>query len=367
MKYLTNLDLNRNELQNARLQNLATAPLNPVEGQIYYNTTDKMVYKWDGTQWSAMGSAYTLPVATDTVLGGVKVGGGLSADANGVLSTDIQTIKRNGTALTPDANKAVNVQVTELTLGNNGELVLSDPASSREVTFKNVSEGVEIAVGSDAPARTLVDTNYVDTQLGDYLELAGGTMSGDIAMGGNAVTGLGTPTNASDAATKDYVDSVAVGALKPSGSIAFASLPALSANVVNNLYNITDAFTTTADFVEGAGVSYPAGTNVAIINVGTEQSPTYKYDAMTGTIDTSNFATKTEVNGLITAATGTIDTSSTTAPVSYTGTLLEAYATQNGAKVIVDITISASSVVFTCASAPASAITCTVVSAGTLS
>lgn len=166
---------------------------------------------------------------------------------------------------------------------------------------------------------------------------------------------------------KTYVDTVAVGALKPSGSVTFANLPALGASVLNNLYNVTDAFTTTADFLEGAGKEYPAGTNVAIINIGTEQSPTYKYDAMTGIVDVSGFATKTEVNGLITTSTGTIGTSDTTATVNYTGTLLEAYATQNGERVMVDITQTSSAVTFTCASAPSAAITCTVVSAGSLS
>ena len=44
------------------------------------------------------------------------------------------------------------------------------------------------------------------TSIAAKLPLAGGTMSGNITMGGNTVTGLGTPTNASDAVTKTYVD-----------------------------------------------------------------------------------------------------------------------------------------------------------------
>lgn len=365
MKYLTNLDLNKNELRNVRIQNLATAPENPVEGQIYYNTTDKVIYQWDDTAWKTVGG--NLPIASSNVLGGVMVGDGLDVDANGVLSTDIQTIKRNGTALSPDSDGAVNVQVTELTLGNDGGLVLSDPISSRQVTFKNVSDGIEMTVGTDAPERTLVDTNYVDNQLGDYLELAGGTMTGAIAMGGNKITGLADPTVDADAVNKKYVDAVATGALKPSGSVTFANLPALSASVLNNFYNVSDAFTTTADFIEGAGKEYPAGTNVAIINVGTDQSPTYKYDAMTGIIDTSGFATKTDVNGLITTVTGTIGTSDTTTTVNYTGTLLEVYATQNGERVMLDILQTSSAVTFTCASTPSAEITCTIVAAGSLS
>lgn len=331
MDFLTNINLNKNELQNARIQNLAVAPQNPAEGQIYYNTTDKMIYKWDGVQWSAMGSAYTLPVATDEVLGGVKIGDGVTAAADGTLSADVKSVA-----------------------GKTGEVTLD----KNDVGLDNVDNTSDL----NKPI-----SNATQTALDDKLNLAGGTMSGNIAMGSNNITGLGDPTNDSDAATKGYVDTKAVGALKPSGSIAFASLPALTSANLNKMYNITDDFTTTADFVEGAGKDYPAGTNVAIINTGTDAAPVYKYDAMPGVIDMSDYPTKTDVNGMVSTSTGTIATTATSATVAYTGTLLEAYTTQNGEKVVTDMTISASTVVFTVAQNPTSSVSCVVVSINELS
>lgn len=70
-KVLTDLDLNKNELQNAAVQNLSSAPSNPVEGQFYYNTNDKLTYQWDGTRWIPMGgdpatSTVTVEALSDT-------------------------------------------------------------------------------------------------------------------------------------------------------------------------------------------------------------------------------------------------------------------------------------------------------------
>lgn len=53
--FLAPINMNKNELQNMRLQNLASAPENPVEGQQYFDTTEKVPKSFNGTSWEVMG------------------------------------------------------------------------------------------------------------------------------------------------------------------------------------------------------------------------------------------------------------------------------------------------------------------------
>ena len=47
ISYLSSINLNKNELQNAVIHVLASVPQNPVVGQIYYNSTDQKLYFYD--------------------------------------------------------------------------------------------------------------------------------------------------------------------------------------------------------------------------------------------------------------------------------------------------------------------------------
>lgn len=90
--FVTGINLNKNELQNARIQNLNAAPSSPVEGQIYHNTVDHTLYFFNGSSWiPASGSA---EVIQDVVASMIQASGGITAtyfDSPGTLDLSIDT------------------------------------------------------------------------------------------------------------------------------------------------------------------------------------------------------------------------------------------------------------------------------------
>ena len=81
---------------------------------------------------------------------------------------------------------------------------------------------------------------------------------------------------------------------KPAGSVMFELLPTLSATEEGKVYNIQNEFDTTEDFVEGAGHTYPAGTNVVCID--SDDAGTYKWDVLAGFVDLSAYETTASVD-----------------------------------------------------------------------
>ena len=183
---------------------------------------------------------YTLPAATSAVLGGVKVGSGLAVNS-GVLSVS-------------EAGSVAWANVTD------------KPASYPPSTHTHEASGVT-GLSTVATSGSYADLSNKPTIPTNNSQLTNGA-------------GYQTAAQVSSA-----IASAVATAYKASGSVAFASLPTPAAGNLGNVYNVTDAFTTTASFVEGAGKSYPANTNVVVVLVGT----VYKLDVLSGLVDLSGY------------------------------------------------------------------------------
>jgi hypothetical protein len=105
-----------------------------------------------------------------------------------------------GTPTAPTATAGTNT--TQVATTAFVGTAVSNLVASAPSTLDTLNE-LATALGNDAAFSTTV-TNSIATKL----PLAGGTMSGAIAMGTNKITGLGTPTVSTDAATKAYADTM---------------------------------------------------------------------------------------------------------------------------------------------------------------
>ena len=92
MVYLSNLNLSKNQLQNAVIHPLGTAPSSPVEGQLYYNSTAgvKMLYVYNGSAWVPVGDITAISSTESRLI----VTNGTTGDVS--LSLDIATVVADG-------------------------------------------------------------------------------------------------------------------------------------------------------------------------------------------------------------------------------------------------------------------------------
>jgi len=114
VKFLTNLDLQKNELQNAAIQNLATDPASPVQGQIYYNTVSDAIKVYDGAAWVtlATGGGTVTSVSASSPLastGGntptISIQDASTTQKGAVQLTDSTSSTSTSTAATPNSVK----------------------------------------------------------------------------------------------------------------------------------------------------------------------------------------------------------------------------------------------------------------------
>ena len=181
MKILNNLNLLKNELQNAAIQNLAEAPASPVAGQVYFDTVSKELKIYTGTAWDTVGKEYYIAVVEDS---GVKIR--LTDSLN--AADDVKFTGTNSITITKvTAEDTINIDSPNLSLTPG----TGDYVSGLAVSGHGITE-TKVAFSTLTASTGLTLTDGYNTKADRTVALTS-IKAGDNVVGAIQYVGTATP------------------------------------------------------------------------------------------------------------------------------------------------------------------------------
>lgn len=336
-KWVVDLDMGQNEVQNAVMQNLASAPATPKEGQLYWNTADSKLYIYDGSTWidaTNQGRIYTfstgltetsgtvtLNESTTSALGGVIVGSNLSVSSGTISVPDASDSTKGVIEIATDA---------ECTTGTATNLAVNPKQLATKVDANAaITAGTATKITYDTKGLVTAGTTLSASDIPDISATYVPQTSVGVA---NGVAGLGADGKVPSSQLPSYVDDVI------ELNTMAATAPA-TCETGDKYYNTTDKliYTATATNTWGTTGETP---DTGVIYVAKDTNASYRWSG-SDMINISNpISAATEstpgIAALATQAecsTGTNDTKIVTPlkMATYTAGMAKKFAVQNGA------------------------------------
>jgi hypothetical protein len=172
INFLNTIDLNNIPTEGFALENLATDPGVTQEGSLYYNTTSDIVKVRTAAGWVRVGQNYSFDISDGSTTDTISNGDTVEFVGNNGITTFV-----NPTPLGPDY---VRIQ-------------------HNDITRTNTTPTAAPAFGGTFQAIASITTNsqgHVTAVATTTVTIPGsGTMTGDIAMDSNRITGMSNPIN----------------------------------------------------------------------------------------------------------------------------------------------------------------------------
>ena len=180
-KFVTNINLLQNELQNAVVQVLATDPANGKMGQIYYNSTNKALMQYDGAKWNRVGVVYQQDSTTGAVITGLDASGNVTTtNVTGLTLTGYTPVEGGYVTAGMTMQEAMNAMDTAIknAVAGGGEV--------NQNAWSNISVKKQSAA-TTAVTGAATDTTIAATTKTDTFAVASGNKWVDVGSDGKQI------------------------------------------------------------------------------------------------------------------------------------------------------------------------------------
>jgi len=222
-KILVDYDLSQNELQNAVIQNLASAPANPKAGQHYFNTADNTEYVYNGTSWvDALSQGdYTFQNGVELVSGTRNVQVKLGTSSNVTLTADSSGLSASVADASTSAKGVIEIATdAEVSTGTSEVLAVNPKQLATKVTANAaITAGTATKITYDAKGLVTAGTTLSTSDIPDLSATYVAVSTKGVA---NGVASLDNDGKVPTSQLPSYVDDV-IDAYIVSGATALSA------------------------------------------------------------------------------------------------------------------------------------------------
>lgn len=280
LQFMTDIQLNGQQLKNARIENVASLPTanDEMKGRVVFNTTDALFYYCTGSDW--------VKIATANELQALATGSAVTIEKNG----NSYTIKQGGVAIAPtiDIPKDMVVESGSIVGGTwSGNAFTPGTGSGKALALVIANGGgtVYINVADLVDAYTGGSSSTITVSISGTNQITASIVAGSITeslMNAEFVTALRSASITAPIASTTQA------------TAGTKTISALFQTIVNNIKSLFDSMNKKVDKVSGKGLSTNDYTTDEK-NKLADLSPVYVYQAL---LEGMNGTIEPEVHGL---------------------------------------------------------------------